>query len=135
MEINITKFMRDAAPMDYSASAAEIGNDAGPTTWRAAMDDAGDYLHLETVDQLDAMRAHIGAMGAWDDEEIAAMTPQHLNAMFLQCVAGDMREAGIDASTSEQGWADYVAGCEAGRYAGRIMQSRDAGEFLYYLGD
>lgn len=135
MEINITRFMRDAAPMDYSASAAEIGNDAGPTTWRAAMDDAGEFLFLETVDQLDAMREHIGAMGAWDSEEIAAMTDQQLNAMFLQCVAGDVREAGFDGMPDEAQWADYVAGAEAGRYAGRIMQSVDAGEVLYYIGD
>ena len=42
MEIDITDFFKNAAPMDYSASAVEIGRDAGAHTWRAAMDDADD---------------------------------------------------------------------------------------------
>ena len=32
MDIDITTFFNEAAPRDYSASVAEIGRDAGPTT-------------------------------------------------------------------------------------------------------
>lgn len=48
MEINITTFFNNAAPMDYSASIAEIGDDAGPSTWRAANE--AEYFP-EEVDQ------------------------------------------------------------------------------------
>mgnify|MGYP001194031171 CR=1 FL=1 len=91
MEINITRFYNEAAPMDYSASIAEIGQDAGPSTWRAALDDAPDYNMLDTDDKRDAFRTHVKAFGAWSDEEIAAWDTTQLNALFIQFVAGDMR--------------------------------------------
>jgi hypothetical protein len=50
MQINITRFFNDAAPMDYSASVAEIGQNAGKDTWRAACDDASDWNMLDTVE-------------------------------------------------------------------------------------
>ena len=40
MQINITRFFNEACPRDYSASAAEIGENAGADTWRAACDDS-----------------------------------------------------------------------------------------------
>lgn len=95
-EINVTRFYREAAPMDYSASRAEIGQDAGPTTWRAAIDDAPDYNMLDTDDKRDAFRAHVKGFGAWTDEEIAAWSTTELNALFIQFVAGDMRNGNTD---------------------------------------
>lgn len=91
MEINITRFYNEAAPMDYSASVAEIGPDAGPSTWRAALDDAPDYNMLDTDDKREAFRTYVKSFGAWEDEEIAAWTDLDLNALFIQMVSGDMR--------------------------------------------
>lgn len=91
MDINITRFYNEAAPMDYSASIAEIGQDAGPSTWRAACDDAPDYNMLDTDDKRDEFRTHVKGFGAWSDEEIAAWDTTQLNALFIQFVSGDMR--------------------------------------------
>lgn len=91
MEINITRFYNEAAPMDYSASVAEIGRNAGNDTWQAAVEDSPDYNMLDTDDKRDAFRQHVRSFGAWSDEEIAAWTDIELNALFIQLVSGDMR--------------------------------------------
>lgn len=95
-EINITRFYNEAAPMDYSASIAEIGSDAGPSTWRAALDDAPNYNMLDTDDKREAFRTYVKSFGAWEDEEIAAWSDLDLNALFIQMVSGDMREGNTD---------------------------------------
>lgn len=92
MEINITQFFTDATPMDYSASVAEIGGNAGADTWRAACDDAPDYDLLNTPEKLDAMRKWARSSGGWDAEEIAAWSDVELNALFIQLISGDIRE-------------------------------------------
>jgi len=91
MEIDIPRFYTEAAPMDYSASIAEIGNYAGRTTWQAACDDAPDYNMLNTDDKREAFRTYVKSFGAWEDEEIAAWSEIELNALFIQFVSGDMR--------------------------------------------
>lgn len=96
MEINITKFYREAAPMDYSASIAEIGADAGPATWHAACEDAPDYNLLSTDEARDAFRSHVKGFGAWSDEEIAAWSDVELDALFMQLISGDIRNNELD---------------------------------------
>lgn len=107
MEINITKFFTEATARDYSASVAEIGNNAGADTWRAACDDSADYLILDTEDKREAFRHHIKGCGAWDDTEIAAMSDTALNALCIQFIAGDMRENGLDVNPVD--WQAYEA--------------------------
>ena len=48
MNIDITTFFTEASPRDYSASAAELGQDAGRITWAHAIEDAPEYDHLDT---------------------------------------------------------------------------------------
>lgn len=92
MQINITAFFQIAAPMDYSASVAEIGQSAGPDTWRAACDDAPDYPFLDTEEKRGAFRNFVRSSGGWSAEEIAAWSDIELGALFLQWVASDARE-------------------------------------------
>lgn len=92
MELDITEFFNTACPRDYSASVAEIGADAGPSTWRAACDDSADYPLLDTEEKRDDFRAFVHGSGGWTEEEIAAWTDQELNALCLQWIAGDIRE-------------------------------------------
>ena len=109
MEINIARFYNEAAPMDYSASVAEIGQDAGPSTWRAACEDAPDYNMLDTDEKRDAFRQYVKGFGAWSDEEIGAWTDVELNALFIQFVSGDMREGNTDrlyVGDDNQAWYD-----------------------------
>lgn len=128
MELNITRFFLEAAPMDYSASVAEIGRDAARDTWQAALDDAAEWALLDTDEKRAAFRAHALGFGAWSADEIAAWTDTELNALCLQMVAGDIREAGLD--TLEPDWAAY----DASANAGRIGYGLD-GEVYYYIGD
>jgi len=114
MELNITRFCNEAAPMDYSASVAEIGANAGADTWRAACEDAPDWNLLDTDDKRQAFRDHIRGFGAWDAAEIAAMTDLHLNALLIQFIAGDIRNNDD---------------------AGRIYRDVPSGQVFYYIGD
>jgi hypothetical protein len=134
MELDITKFFREAAPMDYSASRAEIGQSAGEDTWRAAREDAEEYDILPTDEAREAFRDHIKGFGAWEPEEIAAFTDTELSALCLQMVAGDMREADLSADADDDAWAEYQKRAERGSLSGRISRGTD-GTVYYYLGD
>ncbi len=107
MEINITKFFNEAAPMDYFASVAEIGVNAGRDTWNAAKDDAGFFKMLDTREKLQAFIDHVRGFGAWSDEEMKAWTVRDANAIFIQLVSGDMREAGLHAGMADDDWQEY----------------------------
>jgi hypothetical protein len=130
MEINITKFVSEVCPSDLSASMAEIGQSAGSDTWRAAMDESAEYpyIHDETRD---TFKEYISGFGAWTTEEIEAMRPLELNALFLQLVAGDLREhmhLKFGARPTAADWAAYEAGDGARFYRA------DDGQVFYYVG-
>lgn len=120
MEIDITDFFTNAAPMDYSASQAELGSSAGADTWRAANDDSDEYPLLQTDAQRDAFRAFVKDSGGWTEEEIAAWSDTELNALCIQWVAGDMREGKIGPDSDASEWRTYEENAEQGRVAGRI---------------
>lgn len=128
MQIDITDFFNTACARDYSASIAEIGRDAGADTWRAACDDAPDYPMLDTAEKREAFKAYISTWGAWNDAEIEAM---NLDALFLQSIAGDMRDAGLDVRPVD--WAAYEARAEKGNIATSIYPGDD-GRVYYYAG-
>jgi hypothetical protein len=134
MELDITDFFKTAAPADYSASAAELGQDAGRITWRHACEDSPDHMLLDTEDKRDAFRAHVKGFGAWTAEEIAARSDVELNALCLQMVSGDMREADIGPESDAADWNRYQRDAESGRVSGRIYQGGD-GRVYYYIGD
>lgn len=131
MELNITEFYNNASPRDYSASVAEIGANAGPDTWRAACDDSPDYMILDDDDKRQAMREHMRGFGAWSDAEIAAWSDTELNALLIQCIAGDIRESFLaDGGT----WAMYYQQAEQGIVSSRLF-SDDNGQVYYTIGD
>lgn len=122
MEINITKFFNTACPKDYSASAAEIGENAGRITWAAACDDTMDWNLLDDANKLDCMRGWLKASGGWDQEEINAFSDEELNAIFLQLISGDIRESGL----ADGGlWEEYQKDAEDGRVSGTLFQGAD----------
>ena len=128
MEVCITKFFNECAPRDYSASRAEIGDNAGADTWRAACDDSPDYPLLDTEEKRDAFKEHMTAMGFSEADAFSLWTNDELNALFLQLIAGDIREAGLD--TSDPDWEAHEAD-ENNR--GSLFRGTD-GEIYYYLG-
>lgn len=131
MELNITKFFNECAPMDYSASIAEIGRHAGAYTWRAACDDSPDYVILDTEDKRAAMRRYVKGFGAWSEDEIASWSDVELNALLMQMIAGDIR--GADLSTDSPDWDKHQRDSEEGRVSGQLYRGDD-GEIYYYIG-
>ena len=128
MEINITKFYNAACPKDYSASVAEIGNNAGVATWQAATDDSEDYMMLDTEDKRIEFRQYVRGFGAWDDKEISRWTDRELNALLIQMISSDIRESCLD--DNRNAWEEY----EQSDNAGRLFKGTD-GEIYYYIGD
>lgn len=131
MEIDITAFFENAAPADYSASPFELGQDAGRITWNAAKQDSADYVLIQTDEQREAFRAHVKGFGAWDDAEIAAWDDTELNALFIQLISGDMREADLHADMTDDEWVAYETDENA---VGNIYRGDD-GRVYYYLGN
>lgn len=110
IDINISRFIREAAPMDYSASVAEIGPNAGRDTWQAAMEDAPDYLLLGDEEQREEFRKHMKGFGAWSAEEIAAWSNTELNALLMQLISGDIRSNETDRIWSDGDQTFYSLG-------------------------
>ena len=136
MELNITAFFNACAPMDFSASVAEIGQSAGADTWRAACEESTDHMLLDTDEKREAFRAFVRDAGAWSDDEIAAWSDVELNALCIQWVSGDMREpVGFDLGpqTTDAEWQEYERQCEAGQCSGRIYRGDD-GRVYFYIG-
>jgi hypothetical protein len=132
MQINITRFFNEAPVFDFSHSQMEGGPNAGPETWNNAKDAAAESPLLTTPEQLDALREYVKGFGAWDDEEIAAWSDNEVNALFIQLLSGDMREAGLDNEPDEDAWKEYESRAEAGQCQSNIYKGDD-GEIYYSL--
>lgn len=130
MELNITEFYNTAGMIDYSASVAEIGANAGKDTWEAACTDSNDYMILDDEEKREAFRQYVKGFGAWDDSEIAAWSDVELNALLLQMVAGDVRESCLGDGCT---WEEYQTQSEQGQVSGRLFPND--GQVYYYIGD
>lgn len=121
MDINITQFFNDTRghASYYSASCAELGDNAGRITWENAVDRGEFSPLLDTEEKREAMREFVRGFGAWTDEEINAWSDVELTALLIQFIAGDMRESGLDC-TGPVDWEEYQEACESGQCAGRI---------------
>ena len=128
MQINITRFYREACPMDYSASVAEIGANAGPDTWNAAK--SCDWNMLDTEEKLQAFRDWVKPSGGWTEEEINAWSDLELNALFVQWVSGDIREC-LEWDV-EDVWANYAEMAEAGQVPSNLWRD-DQGQIWFSL--
>jgi hypothetical protein len=117
-EIDITDFFNNECARDFSASVAEIGKDAGPSTWQAAKEAAVDYDFLDNQEKVDNFKKYIAGFGAWTTEEVDAWSHRELNALLIQFIAGDMRSDGLDKQPVD--WVAYQEQSEAGQCSGRI---------------
>jgi hypothetical protein len=137
MEFDITEFFNTCAPMDYSASRAEIGDNAGADTWCAACEDSPDHVILDTDEKREAFRSFVRSAGAWSDEEIAAWSDVELNALCIQWIAGDMREPvgfELGPDTTNEQWAEFARQSEVGQVSGRIFKGTD-NRIYFYAGE
>ena len=130
MEINITSLLeKDQFPLSHSV--AEGGENAGRETWQASIESAKETPLLDSEEKLEAFRDWLKPWGAWDAEQIAAMDDQHLNALFLQWVAGDCREAGAD-SLDAIDWEEYENRAADGQCSSNFYRSED-GQIYFNL--
>lgn len=125
MEINITAFFaHQIAPMDLSASIAEIGANAGADTWAASVEAAQDLQLLTTPEELEAFKQFAQSSGG-DFEDSTDW-----QALFLQWIACDLREMGVRYSDDAIDWNAVEAD---DTYGGNIFRGTD-GQIYFYAG-
>jgi len=131
MEIEITSLLE----MDcfaLSHSRAEGGDTACRDTWNASLEQAEETPLLDSPEKLDAMRDFARSSGGWGSEEIATWDAQKVNALFLQWIAGDVRQLpaklGVEITERDgEWWRDDEDGeSEWGPYESRSDAYRDA---------
>lgn len=134
MEIDITEFVNpnDHDLMDYSASCAELGQDAGRITWQNCLDvcdssNTAFTAFVKTEEEKQEARDYFRSFGAWDKEEIENWTDTELNALILSDIAGSLREY-LKAKEGD----DFDRWNE--NNGGKIYESED-GKFWFYLGN
>lgn len=131
MEIDITSLLELDA-WELSHSAAEGGWTSGRDCWLKALAAAKENCLLDTEEKLQAMRDFARNSGGWTKEEIEDWMPKELNAMFLQCIAGDTRELGAD-SLDEIDWEEAEELQREGKATSNLFKG-DNGRVYFYLG-
>ena len=134
MEIDVTHMVEDADDMPMlSGSIAELGKDAGPTTWKNSVAYGQKHPLLTTDEEREEAREYFRGFGAWTCEQIAAWSEDELQGIVCQDIAAAIREM-EDCETYE----DYRRASEEGRVHGNLYMvgQEDGGErWLFYLGD
>jgi hypothetical protein len=138
MEIDITDFVETAEPSEFSASVAELGQNAGKITWANAKREAQNRpFPLLMADDRDEFEAWIKGFGAWEDEEIAAWSLDECNALLIQYISGDLRELlDLCPGDDEYGidWGEARSLQEQGTISGNIYEGDD-GRLYFYMGN
>jgi hypothetical protein len=88
--IDVTRLISDIDPIEFSASIAERGKNAGPETWANAKAEATE--RPLSIDDREGVKEYFAGFGAWEREEIAAWSDSELDALVLQYASGDLRE-------------------------------------------
>ncbi len=128
MQIDITDWIASIDPSMLSGSVAELGDNAGRITWLNSCDAVGDFNPLPDADALQKFREWLKPWGAWDDDEIAAMSDDHLRALCLQWIASDWREC-FDCDSDAVDWADYETRASEGQCPGSFFRDDDGRTF------
>jgi hypothetical protein len=135
MELDCT-WLLDEDCGQFSGSIAELGQDAGRYTWNNSMAEAESAWPDMTPEQLQKAKDYFGEFGAWEEEEIAAWTPQEVKALLVQLIAGDIREVEDCCWDNENNcidWEEYNLQTENGQLSGRLYLGEN-GRLYYYVG-
>ncbi|MCC9603491.1 hypothetical protein LOC67_23325 [Stieleria sp. JC731] len=133
MELNVTALVERATDLIYySASVAELGSDAGSVTWQNAVDRSEESPLITADDQLQTARDYFAEFGAWEQTEIDAWNAHEVNALLLQFISGDIREADSLGLLSDP--AAYEREAERGTISGRLYFG-DCGQWFFYVGN
>ena len=131
-ELNITALV-DVDMWEFSHSVAEGGQSAGRDTWNAALAYVRENPILSTEQESDAVD-WLADFGAWERSELESMESAELNALVLQFIAGNVREAGVD-TLAEIDWEEYRARQEAGAASGGIYRADDGSNYYFSMCD
>lgn len=137
MEIDITSLLNlDCFALSHSR--AEGGQNAGAETWNASKAQAKKTPLLDTPEKLEAMRDFAEESGGWTREEIAEWVDDEVNALFLQWIAGDVRQMPAKGGSSadelsEIDWRAARKGQERCTLPGSLYKS--GRKVYFYLGN
>lgn len=130
-ELDITRLFADESafvPFDLSNNRVTLGDNAARLTWEASVQCSKDTVPpiLDTEERREAFRSFVKESGGWSEGEIAAWSDTELNALCLQWIAGDIREAFGDADCADWDWADYQTRAERGSISSRLFKTDDS---------
>jgi hypothetical protein len=133
MEINVTRFFNGADASQFSASAAELGANAGRLTWRNALIEANCNPILVTPEEIAALRDYVREFGAWEDDKIDGWSNEECNALFFQLISGDIRELESLAmgDDGEVDWQEARLLAEQGCIGGNLYLGDDGCVYFY----
>ena len=136
MEIDITGFIRTAETHDFSASRAELGDNAGKITWDNAVREAAS-TRLITSKSRDEFERWVRDFGAWEAREIAAWSLKECNALLIQFISGDLNTLESlcysDDDEFSIDWQEAEKLSERGTIGGNIFKGDD-GRVYFYMG-
>jgi hypothetical protein len=128
LELDITDFFTNEDAYNFSASAFEMGNNAGVITWNNAKNEAKSYLHwLEQKayngeSARDCIIDHFKAMGFSESDEMDTCPDKEIIALLIQEISGDIREAGLDNDLFEEiNWQEYERQARNGQISSNIF--------------
>jgi hypothetical protein len=133
-ELNITHLFADDSafvPSDCSNNRATLGDNAGALTWNASKETAAIMTPLlDSDEKKEQFRDWVKSSGGWTRDEINAWSDLELNALLLQWIAGDVREAFGDAELAEWDWKQYEKDSESGRVSSRLFKDDDGNVYF-----
>ena len=135
-EIDVTRLVfGHPGASEFSANQAELGVNAGKITWANAMQEAkGESDRFLSDDaKLQDMRDWAEATGAWGGEHIAEWSDDELEALFIQLVSCDIRDAKIDGlcEGDEIDWESIEAHQREGHISSNLVPAGDGR--VYFL--
>jgi hypothetical protein len=129
MEIDITSFFATVTPRELSGSIAEMGAHAGALTWSASCAASVHHPLLDSDEKREAFREWVDGTGF---EGVSDLCKVELNALFLQWIASDLRQMGID-DTSEIDWEEVEKMQEEGVYPSNFFRGDDGRVYFSLL--
>lgn len=120
MIIDVTYLVTDYDCSLFASSVYESGREnIGQITWTNAMQHVAVESLVTAADQ-DELREWLAGFGAWDREEVYAMSDQETNALLLQFIAGTIR-----AMERYDSYDEYMTQVEAGCEPGNLWRNED----------
>jgi hypothetical protein len=133
MEIDVTDFLASTDCSMLSGSVVELGDNAGRITWQNSIDAVKEFNPLPDDAALQEFRDWLRPWGGWSDDEIAAMSDEHLRALCAQWIASEWRECFKWPEHADgPDWAFYEPMASDGRCPSSFYRD-DAGRIFWSM--